>query len=177
MSFKVTITPDPVADLDEIVQAHGGPVVYQAIGAAVFDVAQDHLAMRDREPNKTGFPKQHFWERVSRGTRQESDATSATIVFPYPMRAKVAGAEIKPVRGKYLTIPAIAAAYGKRAGEFDLRFAIVDGIGPALVTKDPEAVVVFRLVRRAVLPPDPEALPSDERILAAATRALDELRV
>ncbi len=177
MAFAVQSTPpDPSGLFTTVVERYGSLPVYEAIGAAVFDEAQAHLAARDQEPNKTGFPKQHFWEQIARGTRQEVDSNGVTLVFPYPMRAKVLGATIKPVKGKYLTIPAIAAAYGKRAGEFDgLQFAIVDGVGPALVTEGPEAMVVYRLVRQAVLPADPNALPPAGRLLDSAVRAIREI--
>lgn len=176
MAFSVTLNPDPGPDIDRLSRIYGARTVYEAIGAAANEACVTHLAQRDREPNKTGFPKAHFWERIARGTREEVDSGGVTIVFPYPMRMKVEGGTVRPVRARFLTIPMTAAAYGKRAREFsDLKFAVVPGIGRALVTSGPEAVVMYRLVRQAVIPSDPRALPADQTLLAAMRGAIDEL--
>jgi hypothetical protein len=176
MAFSATLTPDPSQDLGRLFRAYGSQTVYEAIGAAAVEACVTHLATRDQEPNKTGFPKFHFWERVARGTRQEVDSSGVSIVFPYPMRMKVNGGTIKPINARFLTIPMTAAAYGKRAREFsDLKFAVVPGIGRALVTSGPESVVMYRLVRKAVIPADPRALPTGEALLGAVRQALDEI--
>jgi hypothetical protein len=176
MAFSATLTPDPGPDFARLARFYGSQTVYEAIGASVSELAVTHLARRDQAGNKNGWPRTHFWEGIARGVRDKVDPNGVTIVFPYPMRAKVLGATIVPVRSKYLTIPMNAEAYGKRAREFSgLKFAVVPGIGAALVTDTPEAVLMYRLVRRAVLPPDPHALPAEGDIAAAARRALDEI--
>jgi hypothetical protein len=82
--------------------------------------------------------------------------------------------------GKYLTIPATAAAYGRRAREFDgLRFipfpngtkalAKVTGTG-----KDRKTQVFYWLKESVLLPQDRSILPSDEQYLQAAERGANE---
>lgn len=180
MSFEATITPDPSGQFARLAARYGGTLVYEAIGASVAEVVRDHLAGKNRIPNKNNFPKSGFYEGVAKGTREEVDASGVSVVLPYPYRAKIIGPTVvRPVNGStYLTIPMVAAAYGRRAREFsNLEFAMVPGVGPALVFEGAEDTPVFRLVRKVTLNPDPEALPDDESIVAAVKRALDEIDV
>ena len=77
---------------------------------------RDHFAKRESEPNKRGWPRQHFWDQI-RGATAISKVTrdGATITVNDPRLAqKIFGGEIKPGAGKkYLALPAIAEAYGR----------------------------------------------------------------
>lgn len=82
-------------------------------------VLRDHFAQRESEPNKRGWPKQHFWDQIRGATAvSRVDREGAEITVNDPRLAqKIYGGEIKPGAGKkYLALPAIAEAYGRSPG-------------------------------------------------------------
>ena len=117
-----------------------------AIGVAAEGVFRRFFAMREREPNNMGWPKQHIWARIARATQLNRDRlteTSATITIASPiLPAKIFGADIKPkgtnhITGRplrYLAIPLTAEAYGMSPkNRNDLVFGVIPGEGPGLV--------------------------------------------
>lgn len=90
----------------------------EALGARGERELRDHFGKREAEPNKTGWPRQHFWDQIRSATAvSRVDEQSATITINDPrFNQKFYGGTIKPGAGKkYLTLPAIAAAYGSPA--------------------------------------------------------------
>lgn len=135
---------------------------------------------RDAEnPNKQGWPRQHFWTR--RTMRPNYDPTkttenSATIVVSDPaFAAKVYGATIRPTQGrKNLAIPLQAAVYGLQPhgnpvpGLFYIRKT--DGNGGFLATRDQKSGPLtfwYRLLPEVTVPKDPQALPRTADLGAA----------
>lgn len=90
---------------------------------------------------KLGHSRPGLFEKFARATSYTATPSSVTLSVTHPaIRQRVKGGVIKPVRRKYLTIPARAAAYGKSAREapVELEFAMVkdprrDVMRPALV--------------------------------------------
>lgn len=82
---------------------------------------REHFRERNQEPNKRGWPKQDFWNRIRKATALAGvDASGATIAISDPaITQKIHGGEIKPKEGKYLALPAIAEAYGKSPRSFN----------------------------------------------------------
>jgi hypothetical protein len=91
-----------------------------AVGKRGETELREHFRERNQEPNKKGWPSQDFWNRIRKSTALTSvDDTGATIVIADPAFAgKTRDHTIKPVEGKYLTIPAIAEAAGRSARTF-----------------------------------------------------------
>lgn len=109
------------------------------IGAAVKLLVQKNFLKLPE--NKMGFPSTGFWADAARSTNYQAVAEGALVsVNKQGVRQRLLGGEITPVKGKYLTIPAIAEAYGKRAGEFsNLRIQFGRGRQPvALVERSQE---------------------------------------
>lgn len=81
---------------------------------------REHFLERNQEPNKKGWPAQDFWNRIRKSTSLASvDEAGATIAIADPaITQKIHGGDIKPKEGKYLTLPAIAAAAGRSARTF-----------------------------------------------------------
>jgi hypothetical protein len=79
-----------------------------------------HFLERNQEPNKKGWPRQDFWNRIRKSTALAAvDETGATIAISDPAFAgKMHDFTLKPKEGKYLTIPAIAEAAGRSARTF-----------------------------------------------------------
>ena len=77
---------------------------------------RQHFRARDTEPNKRGWPKQHFWSRLRRVTALSSwtDREAIITVADPALAAKIHGAVIRPVEAKALAIPIHRRAYGVR---------------------------------------------------------------
>ncbi len=171
------------------------PVVNPAIGTAVKKLFQDHFLALPK--NKQGFPSTNFWSGAARATTWQLLAAGVIIrVDQQGVGYQLRGGDLKPGAGKtYLTIPATAAAYGHRAREFNLKFAIVDDNGfqrPALVARRSVAslvtqtqtgkykhtadavgeVVFYWLVRSAHKEPNPSVIPSEAEIGSTAATAV-----
>ena len=80
------------------------------------------------------------------------------------------GGDIDAKAGGYLTIPALAAAYGRRAREFDLRFVIFGNTGKVALL-DAEGEVYYWLVRHVTQSGDATILPTEEEVIVAAKKA------
>jgi hypothetical protein len=91
-----------------------------AVGKRGESELRSHFLDRNQEPNKKGWPAQGFWSRIRKATALATvDETGATIAISDPAIAqKIYGGEITPKEGKYLTLPAIAAAAGRSARTF-----------------------------------------------------------
>jgi hypothetical protein len=91
-----------------------------AVGKRGESELREHFRERNQEPNKKGWPSQDFWNRIRKATALATvDETGATIAISDPAFAgKTHDFTLKPVEGKYLTIPAIAEASGRSARTF-----------------------------------------------------------
>lgn len=90
--------------------------LHGALGGRGERELRDHFAKRESEPNKTGWPKQHFWDQIRSATAlSKTDQEGATVTINDPRLAqKIYGGTIVPGAGKkYLALPAIAEAYGR----------------------------------------------------------------
>lgn len=198
MAFTVDIKDQVTEALkgfqQDIAPAHINP----AIGAAVVLLFQNwFLSM---PPNKLGWPSTGFYAGAARATHFSVLADNVLIsVAQLGMRQRLEGGEIHPTGDKkYLTIPAREEAYGKRAGEFNLRvlfrrdgsgvhawalaeyaysevsFGKARKDGSRKVTPgDEHGAIMFWLVKSVTQQPDPSVLPPDNVILATVIETID----
>lgn len=179
------------------------PAVNAVAGRAVYNDLQEFFRIRNQQPNKQGFPKTGFFLKVASGTSFTSDANAADInINAQGFAQRLFGGDITPKDGnQFLTVPAIAQAYGTRAREHDLAFARVHFPGdpegttrPALVNPNERTKKVGRkrkdgtqreipdpryptgvwywLVRRVHQEPDPTVLPTEEHMITVAANAV-----
>lgn len=91
--------------------------VAPAIGAAVVLLFQQNFLSLGT--NQQNFPSTGFWAGAARSCNYDVLADGVQInVNQQGVRQRLQGGEIHAKPGHYLTIPARAEAYGKRAGEF-----------------------------------------------------------
>jgi len=119
VALTIDITDHASAMLGRLRQRMAPERMNKVIGASVARLVKDRLFARDAQPNKSGWASQHFYSGAAKATTWTADASGAIIsINKQGFRQRVEGGVIKPVNVKYLTIPACAAAYGKRAREF-----------------------------------------------------------
>lgn len=175
-----------------------GPVA----GRAASNLIRQHLVARNStHPNKLGGKRTQFWSRAARSIAQEATADGARIsINQVGLRLQLMGGTVRPKPGKrYLTLPAVPEAHAMLAGEFDdLEFAMVPDpktkrMRPALVRARRSEIeirktrtgpkvahvastlgndVVYWLIRKAVIKPHPDVLPTRDAIQAEASRAV-----
>lgn len=163
----------------------------------------EHMDKLEAErPNALGGTRTHFYGQVrdslaSTEPSVGSDGDVTISINQVGFAQRYFGGTITPTQGrKYLTIPARAEAYGRRASDFnDLHF-VKTAAGGMLVQNEQQAIkigrprkdgsrkltpgaesgggVMFWLKTSVTQQPDPSVLPPDEAILAAATEAGDE---
>jgi len=195
-ALQIDIRDNVSAALARIKEGLAPPNVNPTIGTAVKKLFQEHFV--DLPQNKAGFPTTNFWAGAARSTTWQLVADGVVIrVDQEGVRYQWLGGDIEPSK-TYLTIPATDAAYGHRAREFDLQFAIVPDpesgfLRPALVARRSVAsliqaghgkhvkhtgdvlgqVVFYWLVRHAHKEPNPNVLPSEAEITQTAVDAVN----
>jgi len=142
--------------------------------------------LQNTRPNKRGWKRQNFWGQVRRSVQVPTASGDVVLVSinHVGIAQRFFGGEIRPGNAQYLTIPAREEAYGKRAREFDLEFAMAPDperggvLRPALVSGGaPDgskarmgAGVMFWLTRQVEQKADPSVLPTDRELATAAER-------
>lgn len=205
--MSITIQRDTATPELKFLQANVTPHRIAAeVGPRVTRLVQRNFLKKENAGNKHGWPSTHFYARAAEATNwQEGFGFVMISVNQIGVRQRLQGGDINPTGGrKYLTIPAVAEAYGKRAGEFNnLRFGFVldpetGKTRPALVeaeatqikiskikksgkrTITPTSsttgkVAIFYLIAGAHQEADPTVLPTDEEFQTAMDQSIDAL--
>lgn len=153
-----------------------------AVGKAFEKTLRTHFRSLDRRPNKRGWKKSHFWQKIASDTVfAGADESKAVVAIGNSsgskFAAKVFGARIRPKGGKkFLAIPAIEARYGVSPSSLDkneLQFRRTRKGGLlGQIRADGTMQVHYWLVRKADTPRDPDALPKKEAVLDGAKKSI-----
>lgn len=153
-----------------------------AVGKAFEKTLRTHFRSLDRRPNKRGWKKSHFWQKIASDTVfAGADESKAVVAIGNSsgskLAAKVFGARIRPKSGKkFLAIPAIEARYGVSPSSLDkseLQFRRTRRGGLlGVIRADGTMQVHYWLVRKADTPRDPDALPKKEAVLDSAKKSI-----
>lgn len=157
--------------------------LHRHVAAAAEHTTREHMVTIDPSMHTTrsrlGVPissPPSYWQSRINAVESRADSNAATVSLGSEAEifSRVDGPVlVRPRVGKYLTIPATAAAYGRRAREIAGLFAVTFKSGSkALAQKDgsdSKKLKVFYWLKESVtLPQDRELLPSDEQYLNAA---------
>ena len=155
-----------------------------AVGKAFEKTLRTHFRSLDRRPNKRGWKKSHFWQKIASDTVfAGADESKAVVAIGNSsgskLAAKVFGARIRPKSGKkFLAIPAIEARYGVSPSSLDkseLQFRRTRRGGLlGVIRADGTMQVHYWLVRKADTPRDPDALPKKETVLEDAKKEISK---
>lgn len=125
MALAINISDKATPDIKVLGEAMFSDSAKAAAGAKVVELVQERFLSLGT--NKQGWPSTGFWAGAARSTHYVVQQDGVKIsVSQQGVRQRFFGGEIKPVKKKYLTIPAIPEAYGHRAGEFhNLRVLVI----------------------------------------------------
>lgn len=164
-------------------QAKNPRALLAEVGRRAGNELKKHFRLRDRDPNKLGGARTHFWIGVSRSVSApvpmgSFGVSGVRIDITHPGFAqKVFGGRIVPKRARALTIPVHPAAHGRRASvlanEGVKLFVLKTGPSKlgVLAAKQPDGgMEVYYVLSRGVdQEADPQAMPA-EGALAEAVR-------
>lgn len=130
MSLHVKLNDETSKALAGFTAELTGSQIQNTAGKAASNLTKARFAVLEEErPNKMGWPRVHFWANASRATSWQPSGTEGIVVAVSAIGVGLQyhGGTVKPVginprTGKpiqYLTIPAVAAAYGHTAGDFN----------------------------------------------------------
>lgn len=168
-----------------LAQARRPAGIMAAAGRAGANLLKKHFRIRDREPNKLGGPRTHFWAAVGQSVQapvvSDSGAT-VTISINHPAFAqKVFGGEIRAKRASLLTIPVTPESYGRTAATFEketgLKLIFLRQGNNAILASRAEGqglTVQYVLVPSVHQEADPNALPPEKDIEEAVVSAADK---
>ena len=155
-----------------------------AVGKGFERTLRRHFRELDKRPNRRGWRKSHFWEKIAADTVfAGADDNRAVVSIGSDsgpkFAAKVFGARIRPKGGKkFLAIPAIEARYGVSPSSLDkneLQFRRTRRGGLlGVIRADGTMQVHYWLVRKADTPRDPDALPKKETVLEDAKKEISK---
>lgn len=153
-----------------------------AVGRGFERTLRRHFRELDKRPNRRGWRKSHFWEKIAADTVfAGADDNRAVVSIGSDsgpkFAAKVFGARIRPKGGKkFLAIPAIEARYGVSPSSLDkseLQFRRTRRGGLlGVIRADGTMQVHYWLVRKADTLRDPDALPKKEAVLDGAKKSI-----
>ena len=154
MSVNLTLKADSVTpDLARL--ASRSPALKKVMGVAMRNALISHFRFKNATPNRLGGTRTNFWLAVA-------NSCSAPVV-------NGSGGHVTPKKARMLAIPVAAEAHGKSPRVFsDLRPVWSGGrpVGLALGEK------MYYVLKKGVrIPRDPQALPQEDRVRQAVTRA------
>jgi len=163
--------------LELVGDAPEGREIRNLVGYDIAEVTREHLYEKDKEPNKLGGKKTHFYRSAGDAVSHEVTNTGAAIsINQQGIRQRLEGGVITPKTARALTIPINARAHGKRAREFENTFILdksdsgdPDTVGVLMQdTGGGRLDALFVLRRRAVQAPDPSVIPDQRTIYETA---------
>jgi hypothetical protein len=175
MTVRIKIEDGATPALEELAKRVAPARMAGQLGPRLVRLHQTHFLRNGK--NKKGWPTTNFWARAAKATNWQATTEGVDIVVPQiGVRQRYRGGMIRPVKKKFLTIPAVAEAYGKVASDFPgITFKMVMDLEsgkmrPALVQKAGTVVGVKKVKRKAHKTEDGGmSLGSDQQITAQAT--------
>jgi hypothetical protein len=150
-----------------------GPGAVKVLAIAGRKVVKEHLDnLQATRPNRLGGPRTDYYGAAARATNWRQDSEGAIVaVSQVGMRLHYLGGTVTPGKSqsaygsgptKYLAIPAVAFAHGKRPSDFTGLSVLWGKQGPVALGRRymGQTTVVFWLVKKTEHKPDPTVLPT-----------------
>jgi hypothetical protein len=173
LSFKVRVDENVSSKVGAVQAGIERGVHRKVIAKAAAEEVKDNFVALDRARHRGG--SFNFYGRAALATSSGVQGKAAYVSIDHEgIALRRFGGTVRPRTAKFLSIPAIDEAQGKRAREFSgLHFRRnASGNGGRLC--DVGGRVFYWLVEQSTHQPDPSVLPTDAEITEAATDALKE---
>jgi hypothetical protein len=157
------------------------------VGRAAVTMLKDHLRGLDAtRANKLGGRRTHFYNSAAKGTFYELQPDGVKLgINQVGIRQRYYGGTITAGKGishttgrptQFLTIPAIAEAYGQRASKFagSLRISLNKERSKGALVNKATGTVYYWLVKSVTQKADPTILPTDAALSAHILTELDK---
>lgn len=179
MTLNIARFENTSVRLNALVQTARRPeALMREVGRRGANVLKAHFRSRDRQPNRLGGKRTHFWRQVADSVNNPTvQGAQAVISITQPgIAQKVFGGRITPKNTRALTIPVDPLAYGRAASVFEKQTGIKlfllrkkqGGLSRLLAGEDAGGIKVFYVLASSVnQSPDPDALPARAAFLAA----------
>lgn len=158
----------------------GRKLLFSVAANAVAILVRSHLSRlgswKHESANRLNAQPTGFLQKAARGTVFTSSENSGEVVIPAPLGRAFHDVEIRPKQAAFLTIPASAEAYGKRAGVLAaLGWKIWKPKGRKFLMgsingEDPK--ILYWLKESVRQRQDRELLPSDDELKTTAAAAM-----
>ena len=158
----------------------GRKLLFSVASNAVAILVRSHLSRlgswKHESANRLHAQPTGFLQKAARGTVFTSSENSGEVIIPAPLGRAFHDVEIRPKQAAFLTIPASAEAYGKRAGVLAaLGWKIWKPKGRKFLMgsingEDPK--ILYWLKESVRQRQDRELLPSDAEIHRVAAAAM-----
>ena len=147
-----------------------GAQLKEVVGRAGANTIRNHLfKINSARPNKLGGKRTKFYAQAARSTQHKAVDDGAVVsVNHVGIAQRYFGGTIRPRRSKYLTLPAVPRAYGKRAREIPGLKFVPFKKRAALVKDD---TVFYWLVRSVTQQADSSVLPENSEMAAHTAKA------
>ena len=164
----------------------GRKLLYSAAANAVAIRVRSHLSRlgswKHMSADRLGAQPTGFIQKAARGTVFNANENGGEVIIPAPLGRAFHDVEIRPKSWNFLTIPASAEAYGKRAGVLAaLGWKIWKPKGRKLLMgaiKGEDPKILYWLKESVRQRQDRELLPSDDEMqYVAAAAMISEIRI
>lgn len=184
-AFEIKISETALPLLDRVRTVLRSGEIEKAMGQGTSNLIRSHLSRLSlSRKNKLGGQRTNFYGKAARSVNQkESPGVSIVSINWQGLQQRwlggpiSAGKSTSPVTGqptKYLTIPAVAAAYGKRASELsDLHLLFGKSKKPYALA-NPSGQIYFKLKPMVSQDADPSVLPTEQEMADAAAEAAND---
>jgi hypothetical protein len=177
IAFAVEVQDNASPAVDRVASFLTGPGAVKVLAITGRNVVKRHLAdLQATRPNKLGGPRTDYYGAAARATNWKADETGAyVIVSQVGMRLHYYGGTVTAGKNssylgggqtKYLAIPAVSFAHGKRPSDFGDKLKVIFGKGRRPVALGRrymgQTTIVFWLAKSTTHRPDPSVLPAPE---------------
>ncbi len=181
---SVQISDTAIPGIRAVASALASAAYRPAVGEAAKLVLTDHLAAKNNDgsshktASRLGAQQQNLYAQFVRATSWSNLASGIRLSISHAAaRQRIEGGTITPVNGKYLTIPAIAGAYGKRAREcgtiLKFLFRRISGEArPVALISEQTGSIWYWLVKSVTQAGDDTVLPTDQQFVDGVTNSL-----
>ena len=158
----------------------GRKLLFSAAANAVAILVRSHIARlgtwKHASAERIGATPTGFLSKAARGTVHNASENHGEVVIPSPGFSRAFhDVEIRPRNAAYLTIPASAEAYGKRAGVLAAHGWKIwrpKGRKFLMGSKGEDPKILYWLAESVMQKQDRELLPADEEMQRAAAGAI-----